>query len=75
MGISYAVNEDLSVSLNTSTIDFEDGTLTDQESTGLSLSYTMGSMTLSAAHNTVDNVAGTAANDRSGYDLGLAFAF
>ena len=75
MGISYAVSEDLSVSLNTSTIDFEDGTLTDQESTGLSLSYTMGSMTLSAAHNTVDNVAGTAANDRSGYDLGLAFAF
>jgi len=75
MGISYAVSEDLSVSINTSTIDFESSTLTDQDATGLSVSYTMGSMTLSAAHNTVDNIAGAAAADRSGYDLSLAFAF
>ena len=75
MGISYAVSEDLSVSINTSTIDFESATLTDQEATGLSVSYTMGSMTLKAAHNTVDNVAGASAADRSAYDLSLAFAF
>ena len=35
----------------------------------------MGSMTLSGAHNSIDNVAGAAAVDRSGYELGLAFAF
>jgi len=74
-GVSYAVSEDLSVSLNMSTIDFENTTLSDQDATGLSLSYTMGSMTLSAAHNTVDNIGGTNDADRSGYDLSLAFAF
>jgi outer membrane protein OmpU len=75
MGISYAVSEDLSVSINTSTVDFESSTLTDQDATGLAVSYTMGSMTLQASHNTVDNIAGAAAADRSGYDLSLAFAF
>jgi outer membrane protein OmpU len=74
-GVSYAVSEDLSVSIGTSTIDFENSSLSDQDATGVSFSYTMGSMTLKGAHNTVDNVAGTAANDRSGYDLSLAFAF
>jgi outer membrane protein OmpU len=39
MGISYAVSDDLSVSLNSSTIDFESGT-NDQEATGISFSYT-----------------------------------
>jgi outer membrane protein OmpU len=75
MGVSYAVNEDLSVSLNTSTVDYENTSLTDQEGTGISMSYTMGSMTLSAAHVSVDNIAGTSANDRSGYEIGLSFAF
>jgi hypothetical protein len=32
-------------------------------------------MTIKAAHNTVDNIAGTATDDRSAYDLSLAFAF
>jgi outer membrane protein OmpU len=41
MGISYAVSEDLSVSINTSTVDFESSTLTDQDATGLAVSYTM----------------------------------
>jgi outer membrane protein OmpU len=75
MGISYAVSDDLSVSVNTSTLDFEAGTSSDQESMGLSASFVMGSMTLKAAHNTVDNIAGIATDDRSAYSLSLAFAF
>jgi outer membrane protein OmpU len=75
MGISYAVSEELSVSLNTSTIDYEDSTLSDQDSTGISVSYVMGSMTIKAARNDVDNIAGTSTADRSAYDLSLAFAF
>jgi len=75
MGISYAVSEEMSVSLNTSTIDYENSTLSDQDATGISVSYVMGSMTLKAAHNTVDNIAGAAAADRSAYDLSLALAF
>ena len=75
MGISYAVSEDMSVSYNMSTIEYEDSTKSDQEATGVSVSYTMGSMTLTANANSVDNIAGTAADNRSGYGMSLAFAF
>ena len=74
-GISYAVSEDLSVSFNTSTIEYESSTLSDQEATGVSISYTMGSMSLSANMNSVDNIAGTSTDDRSGYGMSLGFAF
>jgi len=75
IGISYAVNEDMSVSYNMSTIEYEDSTKSDQEATGVSVSYTMGSMTLSANANSVDNIKGSAADNRSGYGMSLAFAF
>ena len=75
MGISYAVSDDLSVSLNTSEVQHELSSKSDQEAMGISFSYTMGSMTFSGTHNSIDNVGGTAATDRSGYELGLAFAF
>jgi outer membrane protein OmpU len=74
-GLSYAVSEEMSVSINASTHEYELATLSDQEALGVSISYVMGSMTLSANHNTVDNAAGTATDDRSGYNLALAFAF
>ena len=74
-GISYAASDDLSVSLNMSELQHELATSSDQEAMGISFSYTMGSMTFSGTHNSIDNVGGTAATDRSGYELGLAFAF
>jgi outer membrane protein OmpU len=73
MGISYAVSDDLSVSLNTS--ETEIGGATDQEAVGISASMVVGSMTLSANHNAVDNVGGVQGKDRTGYALGLSFAF
>ena len=75
IGLSYAVSEDMSVSINTSTIEYEDATKSDHEALGISVSYTMGSMSVKANHNTVDNAGGTAATDRSGYALTLGFAF
>jgi outer membrane protein OmpU len=75
LGISYAVSEDVSVSLNSSTHEYEDSTKSDQEATGVSVSYTMGSMTFSANHNKIDNVAGTSTSDKSGYAMSLAFTF
>ena len=75
VGVSYAVSEDMSVSFNQSEIEYENSTLSDQEATGISVSYTMGSMTLKANHNTVDNIAGTSTDDRSGYALSLGFTF
>ncbi len=75
LGISYAVSEDMSVSFNTSTIEYENAALSDQEATGVSISYTMGSMTLSGNMNQVDNIAGAATADRDGYSFTLGFAF
>jgi len=75
IGLSYAVSDEMSISLNSSEIQYENSSLSDQEATGISVSYVMGSMTVSANHNTVDNIAGTSTDDRSGYAIGLSFAF
>ena len=75
IGVSYAVSDDMSISLNSSTHEYEDSTKSDQESTGISVSYTMGSMSIKANHNTIDNIAGSATDDRSGYALTLGFTF
>ena len=75
IGLSYAMSDEMSVSLNTSTVEYENSTLSDQEATGISVSYVMGSMTVKANHNTVDNIAGTATDDRSGYNIGVTFSF
>jgi outer membrane protein OmpU len=71
---SFAVNEDLSVSWGMSTVQFEGGS-TDQEDSGFSVSYTMGSMSLTAAANASDNVGGTSGTDDTHKEIGLAFAF
>ena len=73
VGISYAVSDDLSVSLNSSETAIEGSS--DQDALGISASMVVGSMTLSANHNSIENVGGTEGKDRSGYALGLKFAF
>ena len=75
IGISYAVNDDVSVSLNTSTVDYEQATLDDQDAVGVSVSYTQGGITVSASHSNIDNVAGAPTSDNSGYEVNFAFAF
>jgi outer membrane protein OmpU len=72
---SFAVNEDLSVSWGMSTVQFESAAKTDQEDSGFSVSYTMGSMSLTAAANSSDNVSGTSGTDDTHKEIGLAFAF
>ena len=49
--------------------------LVDQESSGFSVSYTMGSMTFGGAINSTDNVAGNSGNDEEGYEVSVSFAF
>jgi outer membrane protein OmpU len=73
VGISYAVSDELSISVNSSETEFDGSN--DQEAMGISASLVVGSMTIKANHNTVENVGGTQAKDRSGYALSLAFAF
>ena len=75
LGVSYAVNDDLSVSLNQSEVDYESSTLENQEASGVSFSYTSGGLTVSATHSTIDNVAGSSSADNTGYEVNFIFAF
>jgi len=72
---SFAVNEDLSVSWGMSTVEFEAASKVDQEDSGFSVSYTMGSMTIAAAANNSDNVGGTSGTDDTHKEMSIAFAF
>ena len=74
-GVSYAVNDDLSLSYNISEIDYETSSKENQEATGISFSYTSGSLTFTGAYSEIDNVNGSAASDNTGYVLGLSFTF
>jgi len=76
IGISYAVNDALSISYGVTEYDDKNST-TDQETTAVGFSYTMGSMTLGGAYATVDNQGNSSAaiNDITGYELDLSFAF
>ena len=74
-GISYAVNDELSVSLGMSETEHENTSLVDQEAEAISFSYVSGGMTIGGSMHNVDNVGGTAATDNSGYELNVTFAF
>ena len=72
---SYAVSDDLSVSYSMHEFEYGNTSLSDQESSGFSASYTMGSISITAALNQTDNVAGESGADEEGYNVNFAFAF
>ena len=74
IGASIAVNENLSVSAGRHEVDMGAGKV-DEESTGFSASYTMGSTTIGFVANSTENVAGTAASDDSYREIAVSFAF
>ena len=76
-GITYAVNDDFSIGYSHHETEFDSGATnnTDQESSGISASYTMGGMTLAGAMNEVDSMDGVATGDYEGYEFNLKFAF
>ena len=80
-GISYAVNEDMSVSYGQSKLDYEAVGTSSQEARGFSASYTMGSMTLAGTVNDITNqgagatgAGNTSANNET-FEINLSFAF
>ena len=75
VAVSVAVNENLSVSLGQSVVEFEASGKDDQENVGLAFSYTMGSMTIAGFQNSEDNTGGTQGTDDSVTELSVAFAF
>ena len=76
-GITYAVNDDFSIGYSHHEVEFDSGATnnTDQESSGISASYTMGGMTLAGAMNEVESMDGVATGDYEGYEFNLKFAF
>ena len=74
-GVTYAVNDDMSIGYSYHELETESATDADQKSTGISASYTMGGMTLAGAMNDVDNMGGTDTKDFEGYEFTLSFAF
>jgi outer membrane protein OmpU len=78
IAVSYAVNDDLAVSIGMSELDYEGtSTLTDttQEVTTISASYTMGSMAFAASRSDVENNTGNTNHDGEGYEINVVFSF
>jgi outer membrane protein OmpU len=74
MGLTYTVSENMSIGYHTHKLEKENNSA-EQKSAGISASYTMGSMTIGGAKNTVDNMGNTLATDVEGYEMTLSFAF
>ncbi len=74
MGISMAINDDLTVSAGRQEVEF-DGVGEDEVNTGIQASYTMGSISISAAINSVESAGGTANKDAEASIFVASFAF
>jgi len=73
-GVSFAVNDNLSISAGRQVIDF-DGIANDETNTGVNASYTMGSITIGGGFNEVDSAGGTSGSDAEVTMLNVSFAF
>ncbi len=73
VALSLAVNENLSIAWGNSDVDM--GTATEEESSGVSFSYTMGSMSFGGLFNKTDNVAGASGTNDKVTELNVAFSF
>ena len=74
IGVTYAITDDFTIGYNVSTSDKGDATI-DQESSGISASYTSGGITVGGMINDVDNVGFDEADDTEGYEFNISFAF
>jgi len=75
VGVSIALNENMSVSAGQLTIEF-DGTAEDQKDSGVGASYTMGSISMYGGFNKLENAKGaTSAKDVEASIFNISFAF
>jgi outer membrane protein OmpU len=74
MGISFAVNDDLTVSYAVQDVDIATKTL-DEKNSGFGVSYTMGSMSIAAYAGKTEDGNGVATADDEGKGLTLSIAF
>ena len=72
-GISFAVNDDLSISYGQHNTD-DTGTV-DEEISGVSVGYSMGGMTIKAHKNKGDGLANTANQSSEHTEVAISWAF
>jgi outer membrane protein OmpU len=73
-GVSFAVNENLSLSLGRQVVDI-DTAVDDETNTGFNASYTMGSITIAGGMNDVASAGGASGSDAEVSMLNVSFAF
>ena len=73
-GVSFAVNDDLTVSYAIQEVDIN-GAGEDERNSGFGVSYTMGSMSVAAYAGKTENGNGVATADDEGKGLTLSIAF
>ena len=74
-GVTFAVNDNLSVGLSKLDVGYNTATKSDQESTGIGASYTMGSMAIKGSTSTTDSALGASGTDDKHTEIVLSFAF
>ena len=75
MGVSIAINENMSVSAGQQSIEF-DGKTADEKNSGVGASYTMGSISMYGGFNKLENVGGVnTATDVDASIFNISFAF
>ena len=74
-GVTFAVNDNLSVGISMLDVDYNTAGKSDQTSVGIGASYTMGSMSVAATSATTDSASGTSGSDDKHTEIKLSFAF
>jgi len=75
IGVSVAINDQLSVSVGQQSIEF-DGTAEDEKNSGIMASYTMGSISMGGGFNKLENANGASASeDVEASIFNISFAF
>ena len=74
MGVSYNVNDDVSVGYSRQETDFS-GSKSDEEHSGFQASYSMGSISFSGRVGKVDNMGGTAGSSDEDKHITMSVAF
>ena len=75
-GVAFNVNDNLSVSYGSRDVEFNTGgTIVDEETNGVAIAYTMGSIKIAGNRNEQTNAGGTSGTDDAMTEVALSFAF
>ena len=75
IGVSFAINDNASISYGSRTVDHGASSKVDEDGSGVAISYTMGSMSVTANHNKADDYKGTSGSNKETTEIAVSFAF